>query len=140
MHIIFVDDDDDFRKCFTEILRNRGHEVHAFENPSICPLQMMPQCRCNENERCTDMIIVDLKMPVINGIQFIKTQKDKHCKCNYVVLISGNINEEDMLTVKSLGCHVFDKLLDIDDFLKWTDSITINPDRILRNWYKEPVK
>ena len=86
------------------------------------------------------MIIVDFKMPVINGLQFIKTQKDKHCKCNCVVLISGSIADEDMLTVKSLGCHVFTKPLQLDDFLEWADNIPINPDRVLRDWFKEPVK
>ena len=136
MRVVLVDDDNGFRESLAEVLRDHGHEVYAFENPNICPLQMVPQCRCNENEVCTDMIITDLKMPAISGLQFIKTQKAKHCKCNCIVLISGDFTEEDMLTAKSIGCNIFTKPLQLDDFIGWVNNVSISPNRVLRDWFK----
>ena len=54
------------------LLKARNHEVITYDNPSICPLQINPECRCNDNERCTDILISDLNMPIINGLDYIK--------------------------------------------------------------------
>lgn len=137
MRIVLVDDDNDFRETLTDILRDIGNDVYAFDNPYICPLKMMPECRCKENEVCTDMIITDLQMPAIDGLQFVQIQKDKHCKCMHIILISGSITDEAELTAKNLGCKIFTKPLKLDYFLKWIKEVHISPNRELRDWFKE---
>jgi len=138
MRIVLVDDDSGFRESFADILRGHDHEVYTFDNPNICPLQMMPECRCNENEVCTDVIITDLKMPLIDGLEFIKAQKAKHCRCHHIVLVSCNITEGDMQAADSLGCAIFTKPIDIDRFIEWLNNLEITPDRVLRDWFKTP--
>jgi len=138
--IILLDDDDGVRSVLSEILANRGYEVFPFSSPAICPLQMMPECRCNVNQTCTDIIISDLDMPNMTGLDFIENQKKKNCKCQHVVLMSGNWTEQDLLRAHELGCKTFAKPFPFEEFYEWLDEVerSIESTRELCNWFQDP--
>ncbi len=75
LRIILLDDNEVILSVLSEILVHRGYEVFSFSDPSICPLQITPECRCNANQTCTDIIISDLDMPNMTGLGFIENQK-----------------------------------------------------------------
>ena len=139
MRIVFIDDNTAFRESLTEILEEEGHEVFAFDNPNVCPLNETPHCRCQENEVCTDVILTDLTMPAISGLEFIRTQKNKLCKCQQIALISASFTEDDFEAAEKIGCVIFPKPLDFRKFIEWMDSTEIRPDRLLRDWFKQPI-
>ncbi|MBI2877802.1 MAG: response regulator [Candidatus Tectomicrobia bacterium] len=60
--ILVVDDEEDLLQGISEILRMDGHEVHTAKNGRIA-LDMVNDCNY-------DVIICDIKMPEVNGIQF----------------------------------------------------------------------
>jgi CheY-like chemotaxis protein len=77
IRVALLEDQPDLRDIFTTFLEMRGYEVLSYENPAICPLQLSPVCRCASNQRCADIIITDIQMPVVSGLEFIENQKRK---------------------------------------------------------------
>jgi CheY-like chemotaxis protein len=134
--VLLLEDNVSILKLLTELLEDRGYEVLGFSNPAICPLQMIPECRCGENQRCTDIIISDLQMPAITGLTFIENQRKKSCKCKHVALISAYWTDEDLAKAQSLNCKTFTKPFFFQKLDEWLDEVeaTIDPGRELCNW------
>ena len=63
LRIILLDDSDAIRTVLAELLRRRGYEVFTFSKPTICPLQILPECRCTPDQAFTDVILTDVNMP-----------------------------------------------------------------------------
>jgi len=120
--VILLDDNEGIRNTLSEILASRGYEVFAFSNPAICPLQIVPECRCNANQTCTDIIVSDIDMPNMTGLSFIENQKKKGCKCQHIVLMSGNWEEQDLLRAHELGCKTYSKPFTFQEFYEWLDE------------------
>ncbi len=140
LRIILLDDNDAVRTMLSEILADRGYEVFSFSNPAICPLQMMPECRCDPNQTCTDIIVSDLDMPNMTGLGFIENQKKKNCKCQHVVLMSGSWTDQDLLRAHELGCKTLTKPFTFQELYEWLDEVerSIEPTRELFNWFQDP--
>jgi CheY-like chemotaxis protein len=77
---ILCEDNEYVRNVFHFILEERGHEVFTFEDPADCPLSSLTECKCNHMHFCSDIIISDVSMPFINGLDFIETLREKGCK------------------------------------------------------------
>lgn len=139
LRVILLEDNKALRNLFSEIFADREYETFVFSTPAICPLQLMPECRCNVNETCTDMIVSDLDMPQISGLSFIETQRKKKCKCKHVAIISARWTEQDLALAHKLDCKTFTKSSNFEEFYKWLDEVekSIEPTRILRNWFQE---
>lgn len=135
---ILLEDNRLNQQLLTYLLENRGHHVITFDNPSICPLQLNKECRCNENERCTDILISDLNMPVISGLEYIQNQRKKGCKCKKVALVSNDINRTVLKKARKLSCKVFTKPYQINELLSWLDDFenSFNGNIQLSDWYK----
>ena len=139
LRVILLEDRDSIRRLFAEIFNDRGYETFEFSNPAICPLQMMPECRCGENQTCTDVIVSDLNMPNVTGLKFIENQKKKNCKCKHVALVSANWTEQDWSRARELGCKTFTKPFFFKEFENWLDEVekSIDPTRELCNWFQD---
>ena len=137
--IILLEDTEAIRNSLAKLLSLRGYEVFSFPNPTICPLQIKPDCRCNDNQRCTDMIVSDLDMPCMTGLSFIENQRRKNCKCKHVVLMSSSWTEEDLSHAHELGCITFTKPFPLNELYGWIDEVerNIDPARELCNWFEE---
>ena len=69
--VLLLEDNNAIRLLFSEIFDDRGYEIFSFSTPAICPLQMIPECRCGVNQTCTDIIVSDLDMPNMTGLSFL---------------------------------------------------------------------
>jgi len=138
LRAIVLEDDESLKELLSDILSRRGYDVHAFDNPAICPLQLTPKCRCNEKERCADIILSDINMPLITGLEFIRNQKDKGCKVPHTALISGEWGKERLSEAEKLGCKIFPKPYSLKEINDWLDEIEENIDLSieLRDWVK----
>ena len=136
---IILEDSPSILRLFTDLLTERGYETFGFSNPAICPLQLLPECRCDENQTCTDIIISDLRMPNITGLGFIEIQKRKKCKCRHIALVSASWTEKDLSIARSLGCKTFTKPFFFQELEDWLDEVEadIEPSRELLNWFQE---
>jgi CheY-like chemotaxis protein len=138
LRIILLDDSDAIRTVLAELLRRRGYEVFTFSKPTICPLQILPECRCTPDQACTDVILTDVNMPEMDGLQFIENLKNKNCKCRHVAIMSGWLSPGNTYRAEQLGCKIFAKPLNMDSFCEWLDGIhrVANPSRELCNWFQ----
>ena len=138
LRAIIIEDDEALKELLSEILHLRGYDIHVFDTPEICPLQLMPKCRCHENERCADILLSDINMPVITGLEFVRNQKDKGCKCPNLALISGDWGAERLSEAEKLGCKTFPKPYSVQEINDWLDDVEKNIDLSieLRDWVK----
>jgi DNA-binding response OmpR family regulator len=132
---ILLEDNDLIRSLMSTVFESRGYEVFKFSTPAICPLQKKPECNCTGTSRCADIILSDLGMPSVSGMEFMKNQQAKKCKTPYIAMMSGNWPTEDVAIAKKLGCKIFNKPFNISEMEEWLDYVekNIDLDRELSN-------
>ena len=86
MKILLVDDDKIIRMGLTKIIKRlfSQHEViNEFQN-GLLALQYL-----KENEEDVDLVITDIKMPIMTGIELIKKSKEELKKPPIFIVLSG---------------------------------------------------
>jgi len=133
---IVFEDDEEIRTILEEVLAERGYEVIAFSDPGTCPLHVQPSCKCPPDGLCADIIISDLNMPNVRGLDFLEAQRRKGCKIQHVALISGGWTGAEMRRADETGCRVFAKPLEIQQIHEWLDQVEgkIDARRTLVDW------
>ncbi len=85
--VLVVDDDDDTRATFSDILRDEGYRVLAAPNGKAA-LEMVVQ-----NPR-PDVVLLDLSMPVMNGREFLAAvRSDARLASLPVIVLSADIEQ-----------------------------------------------
>jgi CheY-like chemotaxis protein len=130
---IFCEDNEYVREIVNFILEERGHEIFSFKDAGDCPLYSLAECKCNNTNFCSDIIISDISMPKANGLEFIEDLSKRGCKIKNIALISGYWTEKDILRAKEIGCAVFHKPLLPETLNEWLDNSekNIDPKRVL---------
>ncbi|GBE02541.1 sensor histidine kinase RcsC [bacterium BMS3Abin08] len=136
LRVVVVDDDELIRSLTSSALESRGYEVIACSEPLFCPVYLDRKCPCPQNQLCCDVIITDINMPNMTGLEFIENQRKNGCKVPYMAIMSGSWTDAELEQAKSLGCHVFRKPLSIDVFDEWLDECekSIDPNRKLSDF------
>ena len=119
---IVLDDDDVIRSLIYDILKNRGYEAYASSEPFFCPVYLDSECPCPVEHFCTTIIITDINMPNMTGLEFIEHQKRNGCKVQNIAAMSGIWTDVELEHAKRLGCHIFKKPFEIDEIEKWLDD------------------
>ncbi len=86
---IVLEDDDNIRSLISSILNKREYQVFAYQEPGACPLNLKHACPCPLEHACGDIIITDINMPNISGLNFIENLLNQGCKINNFMLMSG---------------------------------------------------
>jgi two-component system response regulator FlrC len=118
------------------ILEDRGHEVFFFEDPSDCHIYTLRECNCDHVNLCADIIISDISMPKVDGLNFIEQLRKKGCKIKNIALISGYWTKDDIKKARKLGCTIFFKPVSPATLTEWLDVCEkdISPERILSDF------
>ena len=134
---LIFDDEREIRSLLWTIFDRRGYEVFTFPHPGLCPINHVDDCPCPKEESCSDVIVTDLEMPNLNGMDFIREQLEKGCRCKNIALMSGNIADDLIATAQTLGLRFFKKPFSIIALTEWLDEIEkdISPQRKLTDWY-----
>ena len=69
--ILLVEDDDDVREMFAEVLREAGYVVHEAENGKVALEQL-------EASNAPCLLLLDLMMPVMNGPQLLRALEERN--------------------------------------------------------------
>jgi CheY-like chemotaxis protein len=128
------DDHQEILNLLKAVLESRGgYEVLTYLHPGACPIFDNESCSCLDGQSCTDIILADINMPVMRGIDFIEKQIEKGCQCKHLALMSGDYTLDDMQRANELGLKFFQKPFAIADVFDWLDQIEqkINPHRQL---------
>jgi DNA-binding response OmpR family regulator len=120
---IVFDDDIVITGLLKKFFVLRDYDVVTYREPLICPIYTNRK-ECDTNEPCADIMIVDYRMPVMNGIDLLKTQQKR--KCGIIsknkALMTGYADALDRNAVEELGCVFFEKPLDFMRLAAWFDE------------------
>lgn len=116
LHILFVEDDNDFRKEFYELLLDIFPKVTTAVD-GLDGLEKYKQYN-KETNRYFDLIISDIKMPNLDGVELVdrvyKIKKDQ-----LVIILSARSEFDYLLPLVNLGIHqFFTKPIDYSTFLE----------------------
>ena len=119
---IVLDDDYTLRTVISDLLKDRGYEVFDSSEPTFCPIYLESKCPCQDGYFCTNIIITDINMPNMSGLEFIEHQKSIGCKITNLAVMSGRWTDEALAHANRLGCHTFNKPFKLDEIKKWLDE------------------
>ena len=131
------DDDEGVRSLVERVLKRRGHAVSSFAHASPCT-----HCRCDENSRCADIIISDIAMPGMDGLEFLAHQRELDCNVAHLGLMSGSWTADTWERAQELNIQPFHKPLDLDMLQFWL-AMCEEPDqteRKLAPWYERDAQ
>ena len=104
-NILVVDDEFEVRELLSDYLSAQGYNVLLAGDGRAG----LDSFRTNE----IDIIILDLAMPVMNGVECLREIRKTHSDIP-VVIISGNLNDEFLEGLSTLSVqHILEKPLDI---------------------------
>ena len=98
--ILVVDDEDALRTVLSGELANEGYDVKAAADgdEAIGEVEKTP----------FDLVLLDIKMPRVNGFEVLKFIKEKHAKTK-VVMLTGFADLKNAIESKKLGRRRFCK-------------------------------
>lgn len=94
-NLLLIDDDTIYSYIFPELIGDSGKVANFhIENDGLCGLDYLESC----GENFPDLILVDLKMPVLDGIGFLEEYgprfSHKHAK-TVVIVMSSSVRQKD---------------------------------------------
>lgn len=120
---LILDDDPFMLGVLKKILDKQGYHVMAYSNPAICPHFTSRTCPCNPENPCPDIIITDLVMTTVNGIQFVEEMRRKQCKCKHIALISGLWTPSTLKWAEEVGVKVLHKPFSPEELSEWLSVV-----------------
>ena len=134
--VLIFDDDNVIRKILWEYFDCLKYEVFTFPHPKSCALCDIHSCKCPTQEACADIIISDLNMPFVKGLDFLEQQINKGCKVNAYALMSSDLTEADSERAKTLGIKLFEKPFRLNELSDWVKNVEkqIPENRLLADW------
>lgn len=114
LKLLFVEDEEDLLSIISDALLKLGANFSTATN-GLEALEIV------EKESNFDAIITDINMPYMNGLDLIKTLKEREINIP-VIVMSAHTEMEYISKAKEFG--VFDYLLKPFDFVKFIELIT----------------
>jgi len=107
-HVLVVDDDQDLLALITETLDLEGYRVDAAVNGAKA-LDLL-------EDEMPDLILLDMKMPVMDGTEFTKRFRARHDHASRIVLVTAAADAEK--SAKAIGVNGYlEKPFDLDALL-----------------------
>jgi len=137
--VIVFDDNQQVRDALKLVLQSKGYEVFVYADPASCPLQHAHDCPCSEGELCADIILTDIDMPSVSGLDFIESQTHKGCKIQNIGIMSGAWSDSDRKRAEALGCTVLEKPVSLSILRAWLNDCADRIDRskALSDWFRQ---
>jgi len=120
---ILYDDDPAILNLLTMFFEGRGYDVLACREPVACPVYDSGD-RCDKKRPCGDLMITDLEMPRMSGLELLKLQTRRGCRLTVrnKAVLSGNLDPASREAIRSLGCTTFRKPCRFSSLAPWVDG------------------
>lgn len=124
MKALVLDDDPLVLSLLSHLLAFRGYDVASYADPGQCPLSECCACPCALRQAgCPNLILTDVNMPTMNGVEFVAELRRKGCQCPNIAMISGDWSESNLALARQLGAQVFFKPCDLPRLDTWARQI-----------------
>jgi len=113
--ILVVDDEDALRTVLSSELMNEGYEVHSAADGDDAITEL--------DKGQYDLVLLDIKMPRMNGFEVLKHIKQNHARTK-VVMLTGFADLKNAIESKKLGADDFvSKPYDLVDLLTTIERV-----------------
>lgn len=110
--VIVADDDGAMRRLVADTLRAEGHDVVELPDGGRL-LVLIARC-CRGDVAIPDLIVSDVRMPVMTGLAMLKGLRDAHWKIP-VILMTAFPDAETVWRAKVLDARVLAKPFSLDE-------------------------
>ena len=121
IRLLLVDDEDHFRQTLAKRLVKRGFDVYQSVDGNEC-LSLL-------EEKKVDVVILDVKMPGMSGLEVLKYIKSKYPKTEVILLTGHATTDSGVEGIKSGAFDYLSKLIELDHLVT---KITQAYEKILR--------
>lgn len=116
---LIVDDEPLIRMMVSEYLEEYGFKTYEAENG----LQALDLYR----EKAPNIVVLDLRMPVMDGFEFLKKADVSSNKACDVIVLTGQADENDQERLLSLGAkECFIKPFDPDTLIEAVEKLIVS--------------
>jgi DNA-binding NtrC family response regulator len=117
---ILFDDDPAVLGLLTLWFGERGYEVMSFDEPVQCPVYA-GRGGCDRRQPCGDIMITDLQMPAMSGLELLELQACRGCGLDVrnKAVLSGSLDAAALEAVRRLGCAAFAKPFRLARLEEW---------------------
>lgn len=122
-NILLIDDDEDDQEIFLTALESTRKPVRC----TVLDSARKALSQIHRGELETDLIFLDLNMPLMNGQQFLtEIKKDEKLRKIPIVILSTSSNADTAMQVKQLGaCRFFTKPDRFEDLVAILDEVLV---------------
>jgi CheY-like chemotaxis protein len=125
--VLMIDDDEDDRMLFQEVVKSIDRDIHCWTSPDAqAALEMLR----HELIVAPDIIFLDVNMPRLNGLEFLKIiRSEKGFTRIPVIMYTTSSNPHDMKNAKQLGAS--DYIIKPSDFTELHGKLKSIIERLL---------
>ncbi|MFH1415380.1 MAG: response regulator [Elusimicrobiota bacterium] len=134
--VLVVEDDNDLRPTFKNVLEGQGFKVTATAsgNDALSILK----------EKYHDLIVLDVRMPGINGIELLKRIREIQINDkSHVIFVTGYASEDVPVEALKLGADDYiKKPFELPEFIRSVNSVTklIREEKDKKYFFKKMVE
>jgi signal transduction histidine kinase len=110
IHLLVVDDEADFRNTLTKRLKKRGITAHQAESGETC-LKILAR-------HPMDVVVLDVKMPGMNGIEVLHDIKRDHIQTEVILLTGHTTTQDGIAGIKSGAFDYLSKPVEFEHLLE----------------------
>lgn len=125
MNILLIDDDSDCLEDLVSALEPAGHRCDKYNHP----VKALEMYGCHPY----DVVITDMKMPVMNGIEVLKKVREINPGARVIINTGYGDVETAILAVNHGAFAFFGKPIDLNELMAVLEKIEGENDRRIKN-------
>ncbi len=112
--VVVAEDDPEMRALVAQCLRRDSHHVFEVGDGGRLLVRIGRQYRSHEPEPRIDLLVTDLRMPIVTGLAILRGLRAAHCTTP-VILMTAFGDDELRREAAELGAVLLDKPFAMDD-------------------------